>query len=452
MKYIEFLQEKYIRSSSRSKEAVNNIALSFVSKGTSIICTSLIGPVTINYVNPTQYGIWLTLSSIIGWISFFDLGLGNGFRNKFAETKAIGNIDLAKQYVSTTYFTIALMMLVLFVILAIANLYVDWPKLLNVNEELSIELSNVFLVLSFFFCLNMIVRLFTTILTADQKPGVASLVGALGQVLSLIAIYVLTLTTSGSLINLALFYSSIPTLLLVLCSIYAFHFTGYSKFSPHIKYANISLIKDIMNLGMQFFIIYLCMIAVFQIINIIISRELGPDAVTEYNIAYKYFFVLYNVFMIIVTPFWSAFTDAYVKKDKTWMLKAKRGLEIACLCTILAAFAMLLLSNWFYHVWIGDSVVVHFSLSFMMALYIISMNIGGMYMNLVNGIGTMRIQLIIYVLFAVFSYPAMLLLVRNWGIPGIVAYPAIVAFIQAIMAKLQIEKIINGTATDFWLK
>ena len=61
---------------------------------------------TINYLNPTRYGIWLTVSSIIGWIAFFDLGLANGFRNKFAEAKAQGRLELAREYLSTTYFAI----------------------------------------------------------------------------------------------------------------------------------------------------------------------------------------------------------------------------------------------------------------------------------------------------------------------------------------------------------
>jgi hypothetical protein len=39
---------------------------------------------TINYVNPTQYGIWITLSSIISWFSFFDIGFGYGLSSRFA--------------------------------------------------------------------------------------------------------------------------------------------------------------------------------------------------------------------------------------------------------------------------------------------------------------------------------------------------------------------------------
>lgn len=42
-------------------------------------------------------------------------------------------------------------------------------------------------------------------------------------------------------------------------------------------------------------------------------------AVTQYNVAYKYYNVLSMVAAIILTPFWSAFTEAYVQKDTIWM-------------------------------------------------------------------------------------------------------------------------------------
>ena len=110
MYHIKYIIDRYYDSSNRSKKVLKNIALSIISKGITIICSLLVVPLTINYVNPTRYGIWLSLSSIIGWIGYFDLGLGNGFRNKYAEAKAFGNYILAKQYISTTYLTITIIM------------------------------------------------------------------------------------------------------------------------------------------------------------------------------------------------------------------------------------------------------------------------------------------------------------------------------------------------------
>jgi len=72
-------------------------------KGISIGISLLLVPLTLNYLDKEGYGLWLTLSSIVSWFSLFDIGLGNGFRNKFAEATAVKNDDLAKTYVSTTF-------------------------------------------------------------------------------------------------------------------------------------------------------------------------------------------------------------------------------------------------------------------------------------------------------------------------------------------------------------
>src|SRR5690606_7162947 len=71
----------------RSIKAKKNIAISLAIKGVSICISFIMVPLTIDYINPSRYGIWLTLSSIVGWFSFFDVGLTQGLRNKFAEAK-----------------------------------------------------------------------------------------------------------------------------------------------------------------------------------------------------------------------------------------------------------------------------------------------------------------------------------------------------------------------------
>ena len=96
----------------RSVKAKKNIITSFIIKGFSIILSLAFVPLTVSYVNPLRYGIWLALSSIIGWFSYFDIGFGNGLRNKFAESVAKKEYDRARIYVSTTYAVIAALAIV----------------------------------------------------------------------------------------------------------------------------------------------------------------------------------------------------------------------------------------------------------------------------------------------------------------------------------------------------
>src|ERR1700755_3062645 len=90
------LKKMLNKGHSRSANARKNILASFLIKGCNIAISLILVPLTIHYVNPTQYGIWLTLSSIIGWFAFFDIGFGNGLRNKFAEAIAKDDHVLAR--------------------------------------------------------------------------------------------------------------------------------------------------------------------------------------------------------------------------------------------------------------------------------------------------------------------------------------------------------------------
>ena len=237
-----------------------------------ILTALLIVPMTINYVNSTQYGIWLTLSSIIGWVSFFDLGLGNGLRNRFAEAKAKGDTVLARQYVSTTYLINIIISVGLLVAVEIVNCFLDWPSILHIDASYYRELRDVFTILFAFFCLNMVAILFSSILKADQKPGLELWIKSLTQLLALGVIYVLTKTTEGSLFHLAAFYSGIPAIVLLVVSVLAFKFTRYKAYAPSLRLARREQVKDVMGIGIQFFIIYLCTIIIFQMTNIVVSR------------------------------------------------------------------------------------------------------------------------------------------------------------------------------------
>ena len=115
-----------MKNNDRSAKAGKQIIYSFVLQSIGIITSLLYVPLLLNYLTHEKYGIWLTLTSILGWFSFFDIGLGNGLRNKLAEAFASGNISLGRKYVSTTYaILIAIFSTILFVF-HISNFFLNW--------------------------------------------------------------------------------------------------------------------------------------------------------------------------------------------------------------------------------------------------------------------------------------------------------------------------------------
>ena len=179
----------------RSIKAKKNIIASVFIRGTSMAISFILVPLTINYVNVSQYGIWLTLSSIVGWFSFFDIGFTKGLRNKFAEAKASGNDTLAQIYVSTTYAILTIIFAITWLVFLVVNQFLNWAHILNVSEKMESEISVVALIVFTYFCLQFILRIITTVITADQQPAKASLIDVLGQILSLIFVFILVKTT-----------------------------------------------------------------------------------------------------------------------------------------------------------------------------------------------------------------------------------------------------------------
>jgi len=78
----------FTKGHQRTLDVKKNVLGSLLIKGVSIGISLLLVPLSIDYINKAQYGVWLTLSSLISWISFFDIGFTHGLRNKFAEAKA----------------------------------------------------------------------------------------------------------------------------------------------------------------------------------------------------------------------------------------------------------------------------------------------------------------------------------------------------------------------------
>lgn len=441
-----------MKGSERTVLLKKNIVMSIMLKGINIAIVLVTVPLVIGYVNPTQYGIWLTLSSIIGWFYMCDMGLGMGLRNRFAESKARGDMVMARKYVSTTYVASALGTGVLLAVILPLNHFIDWSSVLNLPDGYRMELSRTFMIMAVCFGANMVAQTFSYMVSGDQRPAISMMISVADQALVLLAVIIVTRITpqgDGSLPVLAVLSCGIPPCILILVS--ALLYRGrYREVAPSLRLARMALVRDILGTGARFFAITLSMIVVFQLSNVIISREMGPDAVTEYNVAFKYFNVVWLVFGIALNPFWSAFTDAYTLGNYQWMRSTLRMLERTGLGLIPVTGLMLLLAPVAYRLWIGDSVSVASSTNIAVACYVTLLTMANVYLFPLNGIGKVTLQMCIYVASAIVAYPVMTWMCRHHGLPGLLTFPSAVYLLQAVAGAVQSRLIINRKASGIW--
>lgn len=433
----------------RSVKAKKNILTSFLIRVGSIGVSLLLVPLTIHYINATQYGIWLTLSSIIGWLGFFDIGFGNGLRNKFTEALAKGQYKLARIYVSTTYAILAIIISVVLILFLCINPFLNWAKILNAPSNMVAELSLLALVVFIFFCLQFVFQLLTTIITANQQPAKASLINFLGSLAALTIIFILTKTTGGNLLYLGISLSLSPVLILIVSSIWCFTHE-YKRFAPSFKFVRFRFAHGLMSLGLKFFIIQIAFVILYQTDNIVIAQLFGPKEVTPYNIAYKYFGIIPMIFSIVLTPFWSAFTEAYIKKDIDWINSSiKKLIKIWTVFTI-GALVMLIGSDIIFKLWVGSLVKVPFLLSATIAFYVIINAWCMIFSMFLNGVGKLKLQLYSALFGALINIPLSIFLGKQIGISGVVLATCVIAVFSAIWSPVQYYKIINNTAKGIW--
>jgi O-antigen/teichoic acid export membrane protein len=441
------------RGHDRSVQAKKNIISTFLIKGVSIAISLILVPLLINYINASRYGIWLTLSSIVGWFSFFDIGLTHGLRNKFAEAKAKGDNESAQIYVSTTYAVLAIIFTSVWVIFLVVNNFLNWADILKVPQAMRSEVSMLAVIVFTYFCMQFIFRIVTTITIADQKPAKSSLIDVLGQFISLITIFILVKTTKGSLINLGVALCFCPIFVLVSANVFFFS-TTYKAYRPKFSKIDFSYAKGLFNLGLTFFIIQIASVIQFESANIIIARNFGTADVTSYNIVYKYFGMLTMLFTIFLTPFWSASTEAYLKKDFDWIKNSIKKYNILNVLIFAGSIIMLLFASEVYRLWLGKGKVhIDFSLSFWGFMFVSVGMFGSKYVNFLNGISALKLQFWTS-LVSPFLYIGVAVLLISYFKMGVYALfiSAIVANVYVIIAPIQYYQIIFKNKKGIWVK
>lgn len=445
------MEEIILEGTIRSKRAKINIVAMATIKFISISISFFYVPLLVQSLNSVNYGIWLTITSLVSWISILDVGLGHGLRNKLSEALAKNDIKLGREYISTAYVFITILITILIIIFLLIQKKVNWVTVLNI-DNLEIDGLNILISIVFIaFGTQLILNLINSIFYSLQMPAFSALISMIGQLLSFLTVLIqVHLFNIKSLPILGGTIAIIPPLVTLIISILSFAFK-YKNLSPNFKYFNTNKISKIMSLGAKFFILQISVIFIYQTNNIIITRTLGPEYVTEYNIAYKYLFIVYFIFSIIITPIWSAATEAYIKKEFNWIKDTIKKLELLFLLSIGIIIVMILIAPYVYRLWLGDSaIIINSEINIAMGLAAIGQMAYGIYGYIINGIGKINLITSINIFIAIIYIPVCIILTRTMGLIGVCIMGFIVNIILTAICRIQSNKLLNEQAKGLW--
>lgn len=425
-----------------------NIILNFILKILSTGISFFLVPMTIDYLNTEQYGIWITLLSMLSWVTFTDIGLGNGLRNKLTEALSLKDFKSAREYISTAYSALSVIVLFVYVALLIVVPQLNWQGVFNTATLDNSKLIQLIIVVSTFFLSNFILSLYNQLYYANQQASVTGIGQFLLNSISIINILILKKVSHGSIIFLSVSYGI--SILFPSVTLTLLFFRKHKELSPKLKYVKADKIKDILSLGVKFFIVQIAALVFLTTSNIMITQVSGPEAVTEYNVAYKLFSFITIAHTIIVTPLWSAYTEAYLKNDIAWIKKILRYLNLLLVPTAVMLLVLTTASQLLFKVWIGNKVFVPTSLVIAMAFYTFIVIWNNIYAYFLNGVNKIDVQMYISIFVCIINIPICIFLSRTMkmGTQGMVLGQIITSIPFAIVGPLQTYKIIKSRTEE----
>ena len=437
--------------SQRSSNVVMNTFASAIMKIITLLCSLIIVPITIDYLTPEYYGIWIAMTSILYWFVFFDVGLGNGMRNYLAEAISLGKKDLAKSYFSTAIILLSGIALLIGLISVPLVYSLDLCSIFNTKMIDNDTLANILLIAIMFSLLQFVAKTIGMVFIALQKYAINDLITFTGTILTVIVVYIFTKTVESSLMKIVIVFTGIPFLVTLLAAIPLFR--KYPELSPSFKSMDIAVARQVVFKGLGFFLIQItsCLV-IFGSANIFISHYCGPEQVTVYNVAYKLFNILITVFTIMISPLWSAYTDASAKQDYRWIRRTFRKTLYLWGLSLIGGLFLLAISSWFFKKWVGDSVSVPFEVSCCILLYVCFFNLNNCATYLINGLNKIKVQMITSIIFTLIYLVSIYYIGGTFGIVGITLAMTGAYVLMSVIHLYQCHLFLSHKASGIWDK
>jgi O-antigen/teichoic acid export membrane protein len=242
----------------------------------------------------------------------------------------------------------------------------------------------------------------------------------LGSLISLIMMLLLKMAGITGLFWMGLAFVSGTILALCILTAKLF-FIDRPDLKPVLNGINRQEVRVLFSLGGKFFIVQVVSIFQLHIANVLISRHLSSADVVEYNVAYKLFSVVTMAFNILITPIWSAASEAIAKNDFEWIRSTANALQKKWLLAMAGLAILLVISPYLFDWWLGNSVEVRWITSIGIAIYMGLYTYSMIYVYFLNGMGILNVQLYISIALLVLFFPAAYFFIETLklGIAGV---------------------------------
>lgn len=418
-----------------------NIVLSVIFKGISVALSLLLLPLTVNYLSQVEYGIWVTLLGVLSWVNYLDMGVGPGLRNKLTEAISLKDVRTFKSYLSSGIVMITGLCITIFVIFYGALQFANLNKILNTTEVTSGVLYHATLYTGIIVLFLFFLSIMDQVYNAFQKTFVPGFVGVIQSMLMIGFIYLLIYFDYRNMLYFILAFGI--SAILSKLGMCIWFFTKHKGLLPSPKFVNKEHMASLISLSTKFLLLNVTCIFIYSSADFMITLRLGPDLVRDFDIVFKVFYFISTLYFFMFNPLWSAYTDAYIKKDFNWIRKTLRKTTLLIIPVILAVIIVAFNIHPITHLWTGIELDIPDSLPFAIGFYTVGLYWLANWNYFINGSGQVNLEIFVSVIAAIGTAVLSWILMPILGTTGMALAMAIVVFLFGTVMCIQTLRILR---------
>lgn len=406
-------------SNRREKKALmaasSSIFYKIVSVGTGLVSI----PLTMNYLGDERFGMWMICTSIFSFMTFADLGMGNGLVNVISKNDGLGKHEDTSQYVSSVFFILLGVSIAIGIFMFLIFPYVNWEKVFNVNSSIAVrESSSVILILTAVVMMNLPLGVVQKVQIGYQQSHVNNIWLSLGSILGLVGVLVSVYFEAGlpwlvgSMMGGPLIANAINGAILF--------FYDRPNLLPSIKNFRMAAGKSMVKLGFVFFLLQMFSLMANTFDNIIIAQVLGASSVATYAIAKKVF-IFTQLSQHFIVPLWPAFNEAMARGEYRWARSSlEKIIKASMLMGALCALPVLIFGDLIIQYWVNSDVTPSFYLILGLFFWTFLANYGGSLSVFLNNSDFIHKQLVMVGLASISSLILEVILCYWYGVEGVI--------------------------------
>lgn len=306
-------------------------------------------PLTIGYLGPERYGLWMTALSLLSFVTFLDMGIFPTLLNRMAGAHARGDTAAFRAYAAAGL-RIGGLLCAAGAILSLGAGLLPWADLLNVTEPTARSEAGILVSLLMALSFGMLgAAVLDHIYAARMEIAKPKAWGTAASVAGFLLLLAGIRMEAGLPVLAAL---SLAPMLLYRGVLLA----GIARKAPELLTApqgtTPAVVRELMPAAVIFMGIQCAAALSSALPNLMVARSAGMAEVAEFSVVYRLFNMPLFLLAGVLPAFWPAFTAAW-ETGNTGRLRRWIPAVLAITTGILSAYLLMMIAagGWLIDLW-----------------------------------------------------------------------------------------------------